>query len=89
MDEEFLAIVIHEEAAQPPLLCMNQPTSLQHFKKLTGCLSSINMKRSIDCTNGASRYIAYSLGICLCDVENDLIDVPHSHTTEDCSNKLN
>jgi hypothetical protein len=75
IEEEFLATVISEEQAQLLIPSMSQPTSLPHFRKLIGYLSSINSRTSIDCTNGASRYIANSLDICLRDAENDLIDI--------------
>ena len=75
IEEEFLATVISEEQAQLLIPSMSQPTSLPHFRKLIGYLSSINSRTSIDCTNGASRYIANFIGICLRDAENDLIDI--------------
>jgi hypothetical protein len=54
MEDEFLAPVVNEEQAQLLIPHMDQPTSLPHFRKLIGYLSSINSKTSIDCTNGAS-----------------------------------
>jgi hypothetical protein len=54
IEDDFLATVVSDE--QAPLLIphMDQPTSLPHFRKLIGYLSSINSKSSIACTNGAS-----------------------------------
>ena len=54
MEDEFLATVISEEQAQLLIPHMDQPTSLPHFRKLIGYLSSINSKSSLACTNGAS-----------------------------------
>jgi hypothetical protein len=78
IEEEFLTTVVGEEQAQLLIQSMSQPTSLPHFRKLIGYLSSINSKTGFGCTNGASRYIVHSLGICLQDAENDIIDTPLS-----------
>jgi hypothetical protein len=59
-EDEFLVTVVNEEQAELLIPHMDQPTSLPHFRKPTGYLSSLNSKTSIDCTNGASRYMANS-----------------------------
>jgi hypothetical protein len=54
MEDNFLATVVSDEQAQLLIPHTDQPTSLPHFRKLIGYLSSINSKSSLACTNGAS-----------------------------------